>query len=527
VDYSKIAAVVEYQSRSIALVWAMVNEPSVDALSITLTVSACVEMDTPTDVFWLKVKGTVPNGRTSWRLPCGPMVGCQRNHRRVDASVVTAAVQPTTTVTARNRDAIRLPHGRNNQGKRQHAAAADDHRMTAMLRPTHPATRFAMRERMPWALLLAASLAMFTVAASGTTRAPFLIDMARDLSASVPLIANLVAITSVAWGITSIFAGAGSDRWGTRPFLIGGPLGLALATVGVATGGSFLSVAVWGTIAGGFCGLFSGTVFTEVSSRVLPTQQGRALGWVMSGQSLTLLVGVPLAAWVGSWIGWRGVNVCIAALALITTVCLLAATTRRTRIDAIAAARVPSMRAALSRPVLRLLAMGIAERICYGLVAVYYATFLQSTYALSLEEVALPLGVFAIGNILGTLLGGQLAARLQNRLVIFAAAMLASGSAALALFGWQVDVQTSVALGFGYVFFNAIARPSLMASLSDVPEHVRGTVMGMNVTSNSIGWLGAAGLGGWMIGSFGFAGFGPLAAAVAMIGAGLALIRRR
>ena len=184
------------------------------------------------------------------------------------------------------------------------------------------------------------------------------------------------------------------------------------------------------------------------------------------------------------------------------------------------------MRAALSRPVMRLLAMGIAERICYGLVAVYYATFLQSTYALALDEVALPLGVFAIGNILGTLLGGQLADRLPNRLAIFAAAMFASGVAALALFGWQTDVRTSVVLGFSYVFFNAIARPSLMASLSRVPEHIRGTVMGLNVTSNSIGWLGAAALGGWMIGGFGFAGFGPLAATVAVIGGGLALIRR-
>ena len=161
------------------------------------------------------------------------------------------------------------------------------------------AARFAEPERMPWALLVAASLAMFTVAASGTTRAPFLIDMARDLSASVPLIANLVAITSVSWGITSIVAGTGADRWGTRPFLIGGPLGLALATIGVATAGSFVSVAAWATLAGGFCGLFSGTIFTEVSMRVLPSQQGRALGWVMSGQSLTLLVGVPLRrGWV-------------------------------------------------------------------------------------------------------------------------------------------------------------------------------------------------------------------------------------
>ncbi len=389
------------------------------------------------------------------------------------------------------------------------------------------AAQFALRERMPWTLLLAASLAMFTVAASGTTRAPFLIDMARDLAVSVPVVANLVAITSVAWGITSMFAGAGSDRWGTRPFLIGGPLALSLATVGVATAGSFIGVAAWATFAGACCGMFSGVIFTEVSARVLPTQQGRALGWVMSGQSLTLLIGVPLAAWVGAWIGWRGVNLCIAGLALITTLSLLAATARRVQTDGSHRTRVPSMRAALSRPVLRLLGMGIAERICYGLVAVYYATFLQSTYGLSLDAVALPLGVFAIGNILGTLLGGQLADRLTDRLTIFAIAMLTSAVAAVALFGWQIDVATSVALGFGYVFCNAIARPSLMASLSDVPEHVRGTVMGMNVTCNSIGWLGAAALGGWMIGSHGFGGFGPLAAVVAVTGGGLALIGRR
>jgi MFS transporter, DHA1 family, inner membrane transport protein len=66
----------------------------------------------------------------------------------------------------------------------------------------------------------------------------------------------------------------------------------------------------------------------------------------------------------------------------------------------------------------------------------------------------------------------------------------------------------------------------MMASLGDVPEHVRGTVMGLNSTANSIGWLGAAALGGTMIGSFGFAGFGPLTAGVAVIGAALALIRR-
>ena len=405
-------------------------------------------------------------------------------------------------------------------GTRSGAARQDAPFATASLRWTAAAAG-----PLPWALLLAASLGMFTAAASGTARAPFLIAMSQDLAVSVPLVANLVAITSVAWGITSILAGAGSDRWGRRPFLLGGPTLLAVALTGVAWADSFAGVAAWATLGGASSGLFTGVIFTEVSGRVGPGQQGRALGWVMSGQSLTLLVGVPLAAWLGAWIGWRGVSLAIAGLGLATAASLLA-TTRRSAAGQASAARVPSLRTALSGPVLRLLSMGIAERICYGLVAVYYATFLQSTFALSLEAVALPLAMFALGNILGTILGGQLADRLANRMAIFAAAMLSSGVAALALFGWPASLRAAVALGFVYVFCNAIARPSLMASLTAVPEHVRGTVMGLNVTCNSIGWLSAAGLGGWMIGSHGFAGFGPLAAVFGVLGALLAVARR-
>jgi len=378
---------------------------------------------------------------------------------------------------------------------------------------------------MPWALLAAGALAMFAAASSGTTRAPFLLDMARDLSTSMPLVADLVAATSISWAISGMLAGAGSDRWGRRPFLIAGPIALVFALIGIATAPSFLLVAWWSVAAGGCSGMFTGVIFTEISSRVTEGQQGRALGWVMSGQSLTLLVGVPLAAFVGSMIGWRGVNLCIGGLAAVSAVSLFA-TTRGPSSRRAAGTRPPSTRAALTWPVMRLLAMGVAERVCYGLTIVYFATFLQSTYSVSLDAVALPLAIFASGNILGTILGGQLADKLPNRLMIFAVAMVASGVAAVALFGWRTSVTTSVVLGFVYVFLNAIARPALMASLAQVPAHIRGTVMGWNVTCSSIGWMGAAGLGGWMLGVQGFSGFGPMTAVVAVIAAVLALARR-
>jgi MFS family permease len=63
-----------------------------------------------------------------------------------------------------------------------------------------------------------------------------------------------MAMTSVAWGAASLAAGAGSDRWGRRPFLVGGPVALALCMVGAAVSQTFLGVAVWATLAGGCAG---------------------------------------------------------------------------------------------------------------------------------------------------------------------------------------------------------------------------------------------------------------------------------
>ena len=379
---------------------------------------------------------------------------------------------------------------------------------------------------LPWALIGAACLGSFAATSSGTTRAPFLLEMAHDLDVSMPLVANLVSMTATAWGITSAAAGYLSDLIGRRALLIAALVALAFAMYGQANAGSFLWVAVWASAAGGCAGAFTGVVFTEVSSRVEDRQRGRALGWVMSGQSLTLVVGVPLAAWIGSAIGWRGWNVCVGGLALVASFALLLTVRPDKRLAGTREQR-PALRSALSPRVLALLGTGIAERICYGLAAVYFATFLQAIYRLSLAETAIPLAVFALGNVLGTILGGQLADRLRDRLRTFAVTMALSGFAALGLFMWHPAPAISVALGFIYVMLNALGRPSYMASLASVPDEVRGTVLGLNGTSASVGWICAAGLGAVMISTIGFEGFGPLGAVLGVLGTIGALLCRR
>jgi DHA1 family inner membrane transport protein len=379
---------------------------------------------------------------------------------------------------------------------------------------------------LPWALIGAACLGSFAATSSGTTRAPFLLSMAHDLDVSMPLVANLVSMTSITWGIASAVGGVASDRIGRRVLLIAGLFFLSLMMVAQAFADTFFWVAVWVTVAGGCSGAFMGVVFAEVSARVPDRQRGRAMGWVMSGQSLTLVVGVPLAAWIGSMIGWRGWSLVLAGLALAASLGLFI-TVARGPGTAGPAARQPRLGAALTPAVLALLGTGIAERICYGLAAIYFATFLQEIYGLSLAAVAVPLAIFALGNIAGTIIGGQIADRRRDRLLIFAIAMALSAVAAFALFTWHPAPAVSVALGAVYCLVNALGRPAYMAALAAVPDEVRGTVLGLNGATASVGWVGAAALGAVMVSTVGFEGFGPLGAALSVLGALGALGCRR
>ena len=368
---------------------------------------------------------------------------------------------------------------------------------------------------------------MFAATATGSTRAPFLPDIARDLGVSLPAIANLFGVTATAWGISSYLVGYLSDRIGRRVFLVFSPVLLAMAMFSIAFVESYwmlVAIIIFGGIC---CGAFTTTILTEVSLRAHSSFHGRAFGYVMSGQSLTLLCGVPLAAFLGSLIGWRGTHISLSLLALFSVVVMLFALSRTHSTEQIVAGssgdKKVLLRDAMTGPVMRLFLALIAERVCFGLAAFYYASYLRESYRLPIESVALPLVGFALGNIVGTILGGQVADRFPRRRIIFAVALCIAGCVALPWFLWQPSLKITVTLGVVFAFFDALARPSLLAALADVPEEVRGVVMGMNSSIASIGWLTAALVGGWFYSGVGFGGFGPFMAVMCFVAAAVVI----
>jgi predicted MFS family arabinose efflux permease len=380
---------------------------------------------------------------------------------------------------------------------------------------------------MPLGMLVTLTVVTFLVNASATALAPFLLEIAQDLDTTLGPAANLIAVMSVSWGVVSVTAGAASDRIGRRPVLVAAVLTLGVARLGFTLSQSYGAAVMWQLLAGVGGGGFMGTVFATVSDRVAVTQHGRALGWVITGQSLSLVAGVPLVTLLGAFGGWRMAIAVQAGTMLVAAAAVwLSVPGRRGRAAALGRSHA-RLRGLLGTRILALLLASTMERTCFAAVAVYLSAFLLETYAIPMRSLALALALVALGNLAGNVLGGGLADRAVARPLVYAVTSILTGALGLPLMLWHPGVAVSVVLGFVYSLANAAGRPALMAALSEVPAEVRGTILGFNITMSSIGWLSAAALGGWLVGRHGFASLGILTAAAAVAGAVLATIAWR
>ena len=393
-------------------------------------------------------------------------------------------------------------------------------RPTAALHPADGDTTRAARERL--LMLLALCFATFLVTGNGVAVSPFLLDMSRDLGTDLAAVANLVALSSITWGLASLLAGTASDRLGRKPILVGGLCILILSPLGVAASGTYFGVAAWRIIGGLGGGSFMGAVFASVADRFPAAERGRALGWLATGQSLSLVVGVPLITSAGGILGWRGAFLVYGLAMIVAAALVWLLVPRKEEARQTLPLSYRAMVRLLNRPTIVLLICGITERLCYSGVVVFFPTYLQTTYGVKLGALAIGLAIVASGNLIGNLLGGRLADRFRARPLVFAVTSTTTALLALPTLLWHPGIWPSVALGCGYTLVNAIGRLLLLTSLSEVSGEARGAVMGLNITGSSVGWLVATTIGGPLIITSGFGSLGLFTMIAGISGAVLA-----
>jgi predicted MFS family arabinose efflux permease len=97
----------------------------------------------------------------------------------------------------------------------------------------------------------------------------------------------------------------------------------------------------------------------------------------------------------------------------------------------------------------------------------------------------------------------------------------------LALFVAAPGAIAAIGLATLYGLVNGISRPALISLLSGVPAEIRGTVLGINITCASVGWVTSAIVGGMLAAAGDWPTLGWVVAVLGVVGAGLGMLGRR
>ena len=255
-------------------------------------------------------------------------------------------------------------------------------------------------------ILFALAMGGFAIGTSEFVVMGLISEIARDLGVTEPQVGHV--ISAYALGVVvgaPVLAILGAKR-PRRTLLIGFMAFYAVGNFACALAPGYNSLLLARFIAGLPHGAYFGVAALVAAHISPPGQRGTAVARVMLGLSVALLIGNPLATWMGQQIGWRSAFVLVSLLAVATA--------------AMTAWRLPVGMGAPRSDALRelrdfnrapvWLALGIGAIGFAGMFSVfsYLTPTLVNVTGVGEGFIPFALMVFGAGSILGTLGGGWL-----------------------------------------------------------------------------------------------------------------------
>lgn len=346
------------------------------------------------------------------------------------------------------------------------------------------------------------------VGAQAFVLAPLLPDIAAGLAASTTEAGRALSAYGAGIVASALLLGRSLDAVPRRTVLLAGMGALAVAAAGSAVASHWSVLALAQLVGGIGVGVVLPTTYALAAELAAPGTAARATGRVLTGWSIALVAGVPLATVLGDAVGWRSAFGVLAALCATQTAlyALLPATpaTGGERRAFGAALRAPGV-AALLTGVLAYMAafygvfafVGVEVRAVHGGGA--------TTAGLVALAYGLGFGVAAAADRLLDRLG-------TARLVAPVLALLAGVYLALAATVGDFALFLAVALVWGLV--NHVGLTLLLTRLAQAAPGFRGAVLALNTAATYGGAAVAGALAGPL---YEWSGFGWLAVAAAVL----------
>lgn len=375
--------------------------------------------------------------------------------------------------------------------------------MSLPVEPVHKSTSYSARSIRA---LLALGVGGFAIGTGEFVIMGLLPDVARDIGVSIPDAGDLISAYALGVMLGAPVLAVLAAGWPRRTLLIVLAGLYAVANFGVALMPGYWAIGVARFISGFPHGTYFGVASLVAATLAPPGQRGRAVGFVMLGLSIAILVGAPFATWLGQHTSWRAAYVFVALCGL------LAAGLIRFWVPyfpAVTGASPMRELGALARPQVWL-TLGIAGVGFGGMFCVfsYIKPTLIEVSGLDVSRVPFALSLFGLGCVVANLVGARLADRALMKTI---GGVLVYAVVLLLGFGALVQYVPTALAGIFLLGGIVALGPAMQIRLMDVAGDAQTLAAALNHSAfnfaNAVGaWLGgvaiAAGLGwsslGWV-----------------------------
>ena len=370
-----------------------------------------------------------------------------------------------------------------------------------------------------WNIVAAASLLTLLTVGMRMGIGPFFLPMASDLGFSRSLLAGIVAIGMLCYGIGMPLAAHLVVRYGTRFVLLAGNALVVAAIIWTVNARSPLGFLLSFGVLLSFALAFIGPVaLTPVISRWFSRQRGMALFFLSTGSMSGIAIMTPVLSWAIQAFGWQNTLLGFAAVFTAVTVPLALFVIREDapahadwlpeQMSASGPAHAEANRESLSlREAIRTMPF---VKICLGLFACGFSMNLLGTHGVPMlmdhgfdaMTSSYGVGLIGVAAIFGTLVLGRMSDRLPRRNILAAIYFVRGlGFFALLLVGTQWELYIAAIIG-GLVWAGSIALSS--AILADVyGVRLVGILYGWAYFGHQVGAMISSWLGGWAYDRFG------------------------
>jgi len=361
--------------------------------------------------------------------------------------------------------------------------------------------------------IIALLSAVLLVGSNAFVLTPILSEVAQGLATQPSHIAWAISAFGAATAVSALTLAGMIDRMPAGRVLGGAALLLALAEASSTASQNWLWLCLSQALAGVAVGILLPGTYATAASTAPKGREAAWLGVVLTGWALSLVLAVPLAAFVTEHFGWRTVYALLAGFSVLVAIGLMLAL-RHVRGGT--AKRTPPWRA------MRLPGVGLLLVMMFAYMVAFYGSFtffgegVRQAFGLSAQGTGIFVMAYGLGFGLAGVGLGMAAPRITRGYIMLVLLGIATSYAC-----WRFALMApfaAFAAAMVWGILNQLGLNALVVSLNRRAADARGAVMGLNSAVTYSAVFAGPVLMAPIYAGFGFTAVSAFAAGLVMIG---------